>query len=106
MDYVYCTYHCLCSNLSIEHLTYFWNVSIVTWNAFSVIWNASRVNTIHVPVKGELERVLSNMLNNLKGPLKLNGELNILLISGETCLSKGLLIDTLPSIYNLVRHSL
>ncbi len=37
--------------LYLEHLTYFWNVSIVTWNAFIVSWNASSVNTIHVSVK-------------------------------------------------------
>ncbi len=36
--------------LYLEHLTYFRNVFIV----FSVIWSASCVNTIHVPVKENL----------------------------------------------------
>ena len=57
--------------LYLEHLTYFWNVSSVTWNAFSVIWNASSVDTIHVPVKGELECVWCSMLKNFEGLLKL-----------------------------------
>ncbi len=52
----------------LEHLTYFWNVSSVTWNVSSVIWNASSVNTIHVPVKGELEGVWCSMHKNLKNP--------------------------------------
>jgi hypothetical protein len=57
--------------LSLEHLTYFWNVSSVTLNAFTVIWNAFIVNTIHVPIKGELECVWCSMLKNFEGPLKM-----------------------------------
>ncbi len=49
----------------LEHLTYFWNESGVTWNAASGIQNASSVNT--VLVKRELECVRCS---------KLKGELN------------------------------
>ncbi len=59
--------------LYLEHLTYFWNVSSVTWNAIGVIWNASSVNTIHVPVKGELECVWCSMPKNFEVPLKIKG---------------------------------
>jgi hypothetical protein len=44
--------------LYLENLTYFWNVSSVTWNAFIVIWNASSVNTIHVPMKRRIRLCL------------------------------------------------
>jgi hypothetical protein len=56
----------------LEHLTYFWNASSVTWNVFSVFWYASSINTIHVPVKGELECVWCSMHKNFKDPLKIN----------------------------------
>ncbi len=49
--------------LYLEHLTYFWNVSCVTWNA-------SSVSTVHVPVKGELQCVWCSRLKNFKGPNK------------------------------------
>jgi hypothetical protein len=48
-------------------------MSCATWNVFSAIWNAFSVNTIHVPVKGELERDWCSMLKNCKGPLKIKG---------------------------------
>jgi hypothetical protein len=72
----------------------FVNVSSENWYVFSVIWNASSVNTIPVPVKGELECVWcsTGMLQNFKGSLKIKGRVKFFKISGVTCPSQGLLI--------------
>ncbi len=44
--------------LYLEDLTYCcWNVSSITCDAISVIWDASSVNTVHIPIKRESERV-------------------------------------------------
>jgi hypothetical protein len=56
--------------LYLEHLTYFLDVSNVTWNVAGVIWNASSFNTIHVPVKRRIGMFLFSMHKNFKGPLK------------------------------------
>ncbi len=73
--------------LYLEHLTYFWKISSVTWNAFSEIWNASSFNTIHVLVKRRIGMCLVKYAEEHQGRIK------IFFISGVSCPSKGLLID-------------